>query len=60
MNESANDSASQSVNDGVNEIRVIAEYNDDPKSAGELAQVAPKEHLAMLALSMIDVYTHAW
>ena len=47
-------------NDGINEIRVIAEYKDDPKSAGELAEVAPKDHLAMLALSMIDVYTHAW
>ncbi len=47
-------------NDGINEIRVIAEYKDDPKAAFELAKIAPKEHLAMLALSMIDVYTHAW
>jgi hypothetical protein len=47
-------------NDGVNQIRVIAGYKDDPKSAAELAKIAPKDNLAMLALSMIDVYTHAW
>jgi hypothetical protein len=47
-------------NDGVNQIRVVAEYKDDPKPIAELKKITPKEHLQMLALSFLDVYTHAW
>jgi hypothetical protein len=48
-------------NDGVNQIRVIGKYSDDPVGTkAELAKVAPKDDLALLALSFLDVYTHAW
>lgn len=47
-------------NDGVNQVRVVAEYKDDPRTAAELAKIAPKEDLQVLALSFLDVYTHAW
>jgi hypothetical protein len=47
-------------NDGVNQIRVIASYKDDPTSKEELQKLAPKEDLEALALSFLDVYTHAW
>jgi hypothetical protein len=48
-------------NDGVNRIRVVAEYKDDPVKTKELmAKQAPKGDLAMLAISFLDVYTHAW
>jgi hypothetical protein len=47
-------------NDGVNQIRVVAEYKDDPRPLEELAKVAPKADLMKLALSFVDVYTHAW
>lgn len=47
-------------NDGINQIRVVAEYKDDPKPIEEIKKIAPKEHLMMLALSFLDVYTHAW
>lgn len=47
-------------NDGVNEIRVGAMYKDDPASTSELKKRAPKDQLRALALSFMDVYTHAW
>ena len=48
-------------NDGMNKIRVVAEYKDDPvKSKEVMAQLAPKSDLEALALSFMDVYTHAW
>ncbi len=48
-------------NDGVNRIRVVAEYKDDPVKTKELmAQQAPKTDLELLAISFLDVYTHAW
>jgi len=48
-------------NDGVNRIRVVAEYKDDPVKTKELmAQQAPKGDLELLAISFLDVYTHAW
>jgi hypothetical protein len=48
-------------NDGKNKIRVVAEYKDDPVKTKELmAKLAPKADLALLALSFLDVYTHAW
>jgi hypothetical protein len=48
-------------NDGVNRIRVVAEYKDDPVKTKELmAQQAPKADLELLAISFLDVYTHAW
>ena len=47
-------------NDGVNQIRVIASYKDDPASKEELQKMAPKGDLEALALSFLDVYTHAW
>jgi hypothetical protein len=47
-------------NDGVNQIRVIASYKDDPLSKEDLEKTAPKADLEALALSFLDVYTHAW
>lgn len=48
-------------NDGKNKIRVVGEYKDDPVKTKEImAKLAPKGDLALLALSFLDVYTHAW
>ena len=47
-------------NDGINEIRVVAAYKDDPVSKADLKRLAPKEDLRALALAFLDVYTHAW
>lgn len=47
-------------NDGINQIRVIASYKDDPMSKEDIAKAAPKADLEALALSFLDVYTHAW
>jgi hypothetical protein len=48
-------------NDGKNQIRVVAEYKDDPVKTKELmAQQAPKDDLALLAIAFLDAYTHAW
>ena len=47
-------------NDGINEIRVVAEYKDDPVDVAKMKQLAPKDDLRALALSFMDVYTHAW
>jgi hypothetical protein len=47
-------------NDGVNQIRVLAEYKDDPATVENMKKLAPKEDLRSLALSFMDVYTHAW
>jgi hypothetical protein len=48
-------------NDGINTIRVVAEYKDDPKtSKDEMAQVAPKGDLENVAKAFMDAYTHAW
>jgi hypothetical protein len=47
-------------NDGVNQIRVIGEYKDDPTTVEGMKKLAPKEDLRALALSFMDAYTHAW
>jgi hypothetical protein len=47
-------------NDGINEIRVVGAYKDDPVSKEDLKKLAPKDDLRALALSFLDVYTHAW
>ena len=48
-------------NDGVNEVRVVAEYKDDPlKTKADMARVAPQDQLAKIAMAFIDVYTQAW
>lgn len=47
-------------NDGMNEIRVIGSYKDDPVTRKGLETLAPKEDLRALALSFMDVFTHAW
>jgi hypothetical protein len=48
-------------NDGVNRIRVVGEYKDDPVKTKEImAKQAPKQDLEMLAMAFLDVYTHAW
>ena len=48
-------------NDGVNKIRVMAAYTDDPKMNKEdMAKDVPKEDLEKVAKAFVDVYTHAW
>ncbi|MBA3464958.1 MAG: hypothetical protein H0T46_33800 [Deltaproteobacteria bacterium] len=47
-------------NDGVNQIRVVSEYQDAPVPREQMVAVAPKEDLARLALAFLDFYTHAW
>jgi hypothetical protein len=48
-------------NDGVNFIRVVAEYKDDPPSSRQdMINLAPREDLEKLARAFLDVYTHAW
>jgi hypothetical protein len=47
-------------NDGINEIRVIGEYKDDPVSVEDMKKLAPKDDLKRLALAFLDYYTHQW
>jgi hypothetical protein len=47
-------------NDGVNQIRVVSEYQDSPVSREQMLAIAPKDDLAKLALGFLDFYTHAW
>lgn len=48
-------------NDGVNQIRVTAQYSDDPVATRqELVNLAPRGDLARIALAFLDAYTHAW
>lgn len=47
-------------NDGVNQIRVVAEYSDDPvQNMKALADVAPKEILERMAKSFMIAYVQA-
>ena len=48
-------------NDGVNQIRVVAEYKDDPVKTKEMmAALTPKVDLEHVAAAFMDVYLHAW
>lgn len=47
-------------NDGINEIRVVGTYKDDPVAKADLIRLAPKDDLRALALSFLDYYTHQW
>jgi hypothetical protein len=47
-------------NDGINEIQVVGAYKDDPAKKTDLMKLAPKDDLRALAVSFMDVYTHAW
>ncbi|HEY4176287.1 MAG TPA: hypothetical protein VGM90_05630 [Kofleriaceae bacterium] len=47
-------------NDGVNQIRVVAEYKDDWVARNDMLAIAPKEDLAKLARAFTLAYTHAW
>ena len=47
-------------NDGVNQIRVVSEYQDSPVPRDQMLTIAPKEDLAKVALSFLDYFTHQW
>ena len=47
-------------NDGTNQIRVVAEYKDDPVSRQDLERLAPRKDLEKLAKAFMDAFTHAW
>ena len=48
-------------NDGVNMIRVVAEYKDDaPKSREAMLAMTPKQDLEQIAKAFVDVFDHAW
>jgi hypothetical protein len=48
-------------NDGINHIRVVAEYADDPVSnAKAMEDIAPKELLERMAKAFMIAYVQAW
>lgn len=48
-------------NDGVNMIRVVAEYKDDaPKSREDMVNLTPREDLEQIAKAFIDFFVHKW
>jgi hypothetical protein len=47
-------------NDGVNQIKVVGAYKDDPASKEKMMELAPKEDLQKLALAFLDAFTHQW
>lgn len=48
-------------NDGINSMRVVAEYKDDPTSKREdLVALAPREDLERIAKAFLDAFTHTW
>jgi hypothetical protein len=48
-------------NDGVNRIRVIARYLDEPVATrNRLLALAPRSYLEKMAVAFMSVYLHAW
>ena len=48
-------------NDGINMIRVVAEYNADaPTSRDAMVRLAPKADLEQIAKAFADQFVHAW
>ncbi len=47
-------------NDGVNQIRVVTEYQDSPVPRAQMLTIAPKEDLARVAMAFLDYFTHQW
>jgi hypothetical protein len=47
-------------NDGVNTIRVVAQYADAPVSREDLASLAPRADLEKMAKAFLDTFTHTW
>jgi hypothetical protein len=48
-------------NDGVNMIRVVAEYKDDaPRSREAMIAVTPREDLEAIAKAFVDQFVHRW
>lgn len=47
-------------NDGVNQIKVVAAYKDDPAPKDKMIELAPKDDLQKLALAFLDAFTHQW
>jgi hypothetical protein len=48
-------------NDGANQLRVIAHYDDDPTRTQQLmAQLAPKDMLEKIAKAFMDAYGQIW
>jgi len=48
-------------NDGVNQIRVVAEYKGDPPAAAaDLSKIVPREDLENTAKGFFDAFTQLW
>jgi hypothetical protein len=47
-------------NDGINQIRVVSQYGDDPTDRATMMKKVPRADLELVAKSFLDVYTHAW
>jgi hypothetical protein len=48
-------------NDGVNQIRVVAEFKDDPRATKEdMLALVPRAKIEKLAKGFMDAYAHAW
>ena len=55
------DSYTLYYNDGINQIRVRADYADDAMaSARAMLALAPEQDLAQLAVAFLDFYVHEW
>jgi hypothetical protein len=47
-------------NDDINQIRVVAQYADDPTDLETMVKKVPRGDLELVARAFLDVYTHAW
>ena len=48
-------------NDGVNQVRVVAEYKDGPMKTKEAMMASvPRTDLVRVATAFADIYAHAW
>ena len=48
-------------NDGVNQIRVVGEFKDDPVDSKEaMAKAVPRGDIENVTKAFMDVYTQAW
>ncbi len=47
-------------NDGLDQLRVVAESIEQPESRDELLRVAPRDHLERMARAVLDAYAQRW
>ncbi|MBA3672706.1 MAG: hypothetical protein H0W68_11895, partial [Gemmatimonadaceae bacterium] len=47
-------------NDGIDQLRVVAEAIEQPGSRDELVRTAPRTHLEHMAKAVLDAYAQRW